>query len=85
MMDDNKDFITASWARKTAEDQLGARAKTQLTQCLNQIESAVKSNQLNTNITMYAESVVIKELERRGFKIQQMNEQRDGSYLKIEW
>jgi len=79
------DKITAEWARKTANEILGVKVKTQIEQCLKFIEGAVSRNELSTSISMYADKLTIKELEKRGFSVKQQNDQRDGSYLTISW
>lgn len=80
-----KEGVTADWARKTAESVLGEKINKQIEVCLDAIERAVKANQMACSVGIYADTLVIKELNKRGFKVQQYNDQRDGSYLTISW
>ena len=80
-----KEQITAEWARKTSENILGEKVNKQLETCLDAIERAVKANQMGCSIGIYADALVVKELNKRGFKVEQSNDQRDGSYLTISW
>ncbi len=80
-----KEEITAEWARKTSESVLGEKINKQIETCLNAIERAVKANQLACSVGLYADGLVIKELNKRGFKVEQSNDQREGSYLTISW
>lgn len=77
--------ITAEWARKTSESILGEKVKNQINICLNAIEDAVKKNKMNCSVGIYADGLVIKDLNRRGFSVKQHDDQRDGSYLVISW
>ena len=80
-----KEEITADWARKTAESVLGEKINKQFEVCLDAIERAVKANQMACSVGIYADALVVKELNKRGFKVEQSNDQRDGSYLTISW
>ena len=80
-----KEEITADWARKTAESVLGEKINGQIKTCLDAIERAVKANQMACSVGIYADALVVKELNKRGFKVEQSNDQRDGSYLTISW
>lgn len=82
---EERKHVTAEWARKTAEAVLGEKVQEEVNKCLTAIESAVKANKLSTSIIMYAESLTQMELTRRGFKVKQQDDQRDGSYLLISW
>jgi hypothetical protein len=80
-----KDHITAEWARKTAETQLGVEAQKQLETCLTRIEEAVKKNQFSLTVYFYASKTCIEELKKRGFKVEAGSEQRDGDWTTITW
>jgi hypothetical protein len=80
-----KEGITADWARKTAESVLGEKINKQIEVCLDAIERAVKANQMACSVGIYADALVVKELNKRGFKVEQSNDQREGSYLTISW
>jgi enamine deaminase RidA (YjgF/YER057c/UK114 family) len=80
-----KEEITADWARKTSESILGEKIYNQIKTCLDAIERAVKANQMACSINIYADALVVKDLNKRGFKVEQSNDQRDGSYLTISW
>lgn len=80
-----KTDITAEWARKTAEAVLGEKVKTEVTKCINAIETAVKSNKMSVSLGMYVDTLTLAELTKRGFKVKQRDDQRDGAYLEITW
>jgi len=80
-----KEEITADWARKTAESVLGEKIHKQIQSCLTAIELAVKENKMVCTLGIYADALVVKELNKRGFKVEQSNDQREGSYLTISW
>ena len=77
--------ITAEWARKTSESILGEKVNKQIETCLNAIENAVKQNKMSCSVSIYADALVIKDLNKRGFSVKQYDDQRDGSYLTISW
>ncbi len=80
-----REEITADWARKTSEKVLGEKVKGQIEICLNAIERAVKANQMACSVSIYADALTIKDLNKRGFTVKQYDDQRDGSYLTISW
>ncbi len=80
-----KEEITAEWARKTAESILSEKIHKQLELCLETIEYGVRKNEMNVTVYIYADALVIKELNKRGFSVKQYDDQRDGSYLTISW
>ena len=80
-----KEEITAEWARKTAESILGEKVQKQIEVCLNAIQRAVKANQMACSVGIYADALVVKDLNKRGFKVEQSSDQREGSYLTISW
>lgn len=80
-----KNEITAEWARKTSESILGDKINKQIEVCLDAIERAVKANKMSCTVGIYADALVVKDLNKRGFKVEQSNDQRDGSYLTISW
>ena len=80
-----REEITAEWARKTSETILGDKVVEQIKVCLNAIERAVKTNQMACSVGIYADALVVKDLNKRGFKVEQSDDQRDGSYLTISW
>jgi len=77
--------INAEWARKTATTILGEKVNKQIAQCEEAIKEAVKRNQMSCDVSLYADSLTITELNKRGFKCHQNDDQRDGSYLNINW
>lgn len=79
-----KEEITAEWARKTSESVLGEKINGQIEACLNAIENAVKANRMYCTIGI-ADALVVKDLNKRGFKVEQTDDQRDGCYLTISW
>lgn len=80
-----KEEITAEWARKTAESILGEKVQKQIEVCLDAIQRAVKANQMACSVGIYADALVVKDLNKRGFKVEQSSDQREGSYLTISW
>ena len=81
----DKDYITAEWARKTAETQLGVEAQKQFESCLREIEAAVKKNQFSVILYFYASKTCIEELTKRGFKAEARSDQREGDWTTISW
>jgi hypothetical protein len=80
-----REEITAEWARKTSEGILGEKINKQLELCLETIEYGVRKNEMKVTVYIFADALVIKELNRRGFEVKQYDDQRDGSYLTISW
>lgn len=80
-----REEITAEWAKKTAESVLCEKVNGQIQICLDAITKAVKINNFETSLSMYAHALVIKELNKRGFSVQQYDDQKDGPYLLISW
>jgi hypothetical protein len=77
--------INAEWARKQATSVLGEKVKKQIDTCLDAIEKAVARNETSTSIGIYAELLTLEDLRKRGFNVNQYDDQRDGSYLSISW
>ncbi len=80
-----REEITAAWARKTSENILGEKIHKQIEVCFNEIERAVKENKMACSVGIYADALVVKELNKRGFEVKQNDDQRDGYYLTISW
>ena len=79
------DEITAKWAKETSQSILGVKIEKQINDCLQSIKNAVSRNEMSVNIDMYAEQLTKRELEKRGFNVTQHSDQRDGSFLNINW
>jgi len=78
--------ITAEWARKTADTVLSKKVEAELVECEENIKQAVSENKMTTTIySFYGHIKTVQELESRGFKIKQYDDQRDGSSLTISW
>ena len=78
--------ITAEWARKTAQSVLSTKIENELDKCFDNIESAVKRNDMYCQIGLYPHELTLKELANRGFKTKYVDgDQRDGGYLQISW
>jgi hypothetical protein len=77
--------INAEWARKQATSILGEKVKKEINICLDAIEKAVASNQMSISLGIYAESLTIEDLRKRGFTVKQYDAILDGSYLSISW
>ena len=80
-----KKDITGEWARKTAEAVLGEKVQVEITKCINAIEVAEKENKMSIGLGMYVDKLTLTELTKRGFKVKQQDDQRDGAYLMISW
>ena len=77
--------INAEWARKQADTILGEKVRKQINTCLDAIERAVANNQRSTGVGVYADTLTLEDLRKRGFTVTQYNDERDGSYLSISW
>lgn len=77
--------INAEWARKQATSILGEKVKKEINICLDAIEKAVASNEMSISLGIYAESLTLEDLRKRGFTVKQYDDQRDGSYISISW
>ena len=77
--------INAEWARNQANKVLGERVYTELNKCEQAIKNAANENEMSCGIGIYAHKKTIEELTKRGFKVEQYDDQRDGSYLSISW
>ncbi len=80
-----KNEITADWARKQVATILGIKVNQEVTKCLQEIEISVKNIQRDVSVNIFADDLTIKELEQRGFKVKQIDDQKNGSYLTIYW
>jgi len=78
--------ITAQWARETADTILSQKISAELKECERKIREAVSENKMTTTIySFYGQLKTVQELESRGFKVKQHDDQRDGSSLTISW
>jgi hypothetical protein len=77
--------ITAEWARKQATSVLGEKVKKEIDTCLDAIEKAVARNEMSISLGIYVESLTLEDLRKRGFTVNQYDDQRDGYYLFIGW
>jgi hypothetical protein len=77
--------INAEWAKKQATSILSEKVKKEINICLDAIEKAVASNQMSISLGIYAESLTLEDLRKRGFTVKQYDDQRDGSYISISW
>jgi uridine phosphorylase len=78
--------ITAQWARETADSVLSKKVEAELEECEKKIEFAVSENKMTTTIySFYGQPKTVQELESRGFKVKQHDDQREGSSLTISW
>ena len=84
-MDDRNNNVTAQWARNTAENILNEKINTEINKCLEAVKKGVSENKFTVSLLMYANTLTIKELEKRGFVVKQETNQLDGSYLRISW
>jgi hypothetical protein len=79
-------LITAEWARETADSVLSKKVEAELEECETKIKQAVSENKMATTIYgFYGQPKTVTELESRGFKVKQHDDQRDGSSLTISW
>lgn len=77
--------ITATWARETSTAILGVKLQEQLTECFEAIKNSVSNNSDSVTVDLYADNLTIKELEKRGFTVKTVSDQRDGSFTTISW
>lgn len=88
-MEENLDHVTAEWARKTSQTQLGAVAKKQVESVLNNIKEAVRKNQMSTTCHFTIDDIAKKQIEARGFKVEynqgDFRDPRDSGYYTITW
>jgi hypothetical protein len=77
--------INAEWARKQATSVLGEKVKKEIDTCLDAIEKAVARNEMSISLGIYVESLTLEDLRKRGFTVNQYDDQRDGYYLFIGW
>jgi len=82
-----RENITAEWAKETATNILNQKIKTQITKCLDSIESAVKENRFNCTYYGDLDQFAIAEIKKRGFGIDQDGNwnQQDGTSYTITW
>jgi hypothetical protein len=81
----NNEEVTAKWAKVTSQKILGIKIEKELADCLQAIKNSVSRNESSVNIDIYANQLTKIELEKRGFKVTQHSDQREGSYLNINW
>ncbi len=79
------DHITAEWARRTAETQLGVEAQKQFDTCLLSIEHAVHENKFSVMVYFYASKSCVEELKKRGFNAEPKSDQKEGDWTIITW
>lgn len=77
--------ITAEWAKNTAINAISEQVAKEIATCENEIKRAVDRNQMNCIVGIYGQPKTISELVKRGFKVEQHDDQRDGSYISISW
>ena len=77
--------VTAKWARNIAEMQLVISAKAQVETCLNAIKEAANKKRFTVTVGLNLEDMAKTELLRRGFKVEEHDDQRDGSWVVINW
>ncbi len=78
------DNINAEWAR-TQSNKMSSIAISQLEQCLEQIKDAVLRNETNAHLRIKIEHSALKNLQDRGFKVQEKYNQYDGDSINITW
>lgn len=78
-------FITAAEARKKAEEKIDTSNKA----ILESIEKAIKldssDGSLQTFVYTSLSNSVINHLNNRGFEVEDLSSQREGSMYKITW
>jgi hypothetical protein len=78
--------ITATWARKAAEEIYGKKVEAQINKCENSIKEAVSSNKFSCSVYLSLESATQKELRGRGFKVEAMSGRpMDDTFYEISW
>ena len=77
--------VTADWAREQAETLMSEKAKTDLNEVLSSISKASSENKRVLHI-ISLHQLTVKELRRRGFKLEFTNAiTRESSYWSIVW
>ena len=76
--------VTANWAREQAETVMSEKAKTNLNDVLSAISKASTENKRVLHI-VGVHHLAVKELERRGFKVEFIHDQRECDYYSIVW
>ena len=79
--------ITAEWARKEATAVLGEKVQKEIELCDTAIKNAVKVNKFSINVFQRLDTLTKKDLVGRGFVLTDYpaQDQRDSSYIKVEW
>jgi enamine deaminase RidA (YjgF/YER057c/UK114 family) len=77
--------VTAKCAKSKAQEVLGENVKNQIVQCLAAIDNAVSKNRMEVTVDIHLESLAESELVKRGFKVENISDQRDGDFTTISW
>lgn len=75
----------ASEARRQAESLTNAKVQEQLEKVSKAIKDAVARGDLKTDFTSALLVPVKKELERQGYKLEQLSDPREGPWTVISW
>lgn len=85
----DKKYITAEWARKTANSMLGKKVEGEIEGVLLVIEEAVKNNKMNVDCLTNLHDLTVQELRNRGFKVRwlegDVRDPREHGYYDITW
>ena len=78
--------VTADWAREQAETVMSEMAKADLNEVLSAISKAASSENKRVLHIISLHQLTVKELRRRGFKLEFTNAiTRESSYWSIVW
>jgi len=79
------DEITGEWARSTSNMVLSEKVNKEISECLQLIKTAVKSNKMELFHFSKIEHLTKISLEKRGFFVKISDDQRDGYTVRISW
>jgi|688.fasta_scaffold2333836_2 hypothetical protein len=77
--------ITATEARKISEESIDSANKTRLASIENSIKVACKINKFNIYEYSDLSISVINHLKNRGFQVENLSSQREGTCFNISW
>ena len=79
--------FTAECARDTVKRLENEKFEKDLQKCKREVESAVKSRKLQCTVYITPDSLLIKELKNKGFRVEthSSSNQLDSDYITISW
>lgn len=77
--------ITAKWAKTETKLTNQRKVENQLIECETAISNAVEKGVFNTTVYFFSKEETTKELESRGFIVEQTDHQIGGTHITISW